>query len=95
MIDDAHGFGTMGENGAGASEHFGLLNRVDIKAATFAKSIAGIGAFVASKAIVDSLKYNMRSQFCQIASHAHGSGALKRLEILQTQPQHRKSLESY
>ncbi|MEA5043522.1 MAG: pyridoxal phosphate-dependent aminotransferase family protein, partial [Petrimonas sp.] len=55
MIDDAHGFGTMGKTGAGASEHFGLMNEVDIYFATFAKSMAGIGAFVASdKAIVDS-----------------------------------------
>ncbi|HBG79753.1 MAG TPA: 8-amino-7-oxononanoate synthase, partial [Porphyromonadaceae bacterium] len=59
MIDDAHGFGTMGKTGAGASEHFGLMNEVDIYFATFAKSMAGIGAFVASdKAVVDSLKYN-------------------------------------
>ena len=61
MIDDAHGFGTMGETGAGASEHFGLMDEVDIYFGTFAKSMAGIGAFVASeKAIINSLKYNMR-----------------------------------
>ena len=74
MIDDAHGFGTMGETGAGVSEHFGVMDEVDIYF-TFAKSMAGIGAFVASeKAIVDSLKYNMRSNLRKIPSHADGRG---------------------
>lgn len=94
MIDDAHGFGTMGETGAGASEHFGLMDEVDIYFATFAKSMAGIGAFVASdKAIVDSLKYNMRSQiFAKSLPMPMVIGALKRLELLQTQPQHKENL---
>lgn len=94
LIDDAHGFGTMGETGAGASEHFGLMEGVDIYFATFAKSMAGIGAFVASeKAIVDSLKYNMRSQiFAKSLPMPMVIGALKRLEILQTQPQHKENL---
>lgn len=94
MIDDAHGFGTMGETGAGASEHFGLMDEVDIYFATFAKSMAGIGAFVATdKAIVDSLKYNMRSQiFAKSLPMPMVIGALKRFEILQTQPQHKENL---
>ena len=94
MIDDAHGFGTMGETGAGTSEYFGLMDEVDIYFATFAKSMAGIGAFVASeKAIVDSLKYNMRSQiFAKSLPMPMVIGALKRLEILQTQPQHKENL---
>jgi len=94
LIDDAHGFGTMGETGAGASEHFGLMDEVDIYFATFAKSMAGIGAFVASeKAIIDSLKYNMRSPiFAKSLPMPMVIGALKRLEILQTQPQHKENL---
>ncbi len=94
MIDDAHGFGTMGETGAGVSEHFGVMDEVDIYFATFAKSMAGIGAFVASeKAIVDSLKYNMRSQiFAKSLPMPMVVGAHKRLEILQTQPQHKENL---
>lgn len=94
LIDDAHGFGTMGETGAGASEHFGLIDEVDIYFATFAKSMAGIGAFVAGeKAIIDSLKYNMRSQiFAKSLPMPMVIGALKRLEILQTQPQHKENL---
>ena len=94
MIDDAHGFGTMGKTGAGASEHFGLMNEVDIYFATFAKSMAGIGAFVASdKAIVDSLKYNMRSQiFAKSLPMPMVIGALKRLDILQNRPEIRENL---
>ncbi|WP_294080387.1 aminotransferase class I/II-fold pyridoxal phosphate-dependent enzyme [Proteiniphilum sp. UBA5384] len=94
MIDDAHGFGTMGKTGAGASEHFGLVDEVDIYFGTFAKSMAGIGAFVASeKTIVNSLKYNMRSQiFAKSLPMPMVIGALKRLEIIQTQPQHRENL---
>ncbi len=94
LIDDAHGFGTMGETGAGASEHFGLMDEVDIYFATFAKSMAGIGAFVAGeKAIIDSLKYNMRSQiFAKSLPMPMVIGALKRFEMLQTQPQHKENL---
>ena len=94
MIDDAHGFGTMGESGAGASEHFGLMDEVDIYFATFAKSMAGIGAFVASdKPIVDSLKYNMRSQiFAKSLPMPMVIGAIKRLDILQNQPEHKENL---
>lgn len=94
MIDDAHGFGTMGETGAGASEHFGLMDEVDIYFGTFAKSMAGIGAFVASeRAIVNSLKYNMRSQiFAKSLPMPMVIGALKRLDILQNQPEHKENL---
>lgn len=94
MIDDAHGFGTMGKSGAGTSEHFDLMNEVDIYFATFAKAMAGIGAFVASdKPIIDSLKYNMRSQiFAKSLPMPMVIGAIKRLEMLQTQPEHREKL---
>ena len=94
MIDDAHGFGTMGKTGAGASEHFGLMDEVDIYFATFAKSMAGIGAFIASdKANVDSLKYNMRSQiFAKSLPMPMVIGALKRLDILQNRPEIKENL---
>ncbi len=63
LVDDAHGFGTMGKRGAGTPEHFGVEDGIDVHFSTFAKSMAGIGAFVASdKEIVDYLRYNMRSQ---------------------------------
>ena len=94
MIDDAHGFGTMGETGSGTGEHFGVQDQVDIYFSTFAKSMAGIGAFVASeKEIVDSLRFNMRSQiFAKSLPMPMVIGALKRLEIIQTQPQIKENL---
>jgi len=94
MIDDAHGFGTMGKTGAGTSEHFGVQDQVDVYFATFAKSMAGIGGFVASdEGIIDSLRFNMRSQiFAKSLPMAMVFGAMKRLEIIQTQPQQRENL---
>lgn len=94
LVDDAHGFGTMGETGAGTDEHFGLQKEVDIYFATFAKAMAGIGAFVASdKEIIDFLKYNMRSQiFAKSLPMPCVYGALKRLELLQTRTDLRENL---
>ena len=94
LIDDAHGYGTMGKTGAGTAEHFGVSDLVDVHFATFAKSMAGIGAFVASdKEIVDYLRYNMRSQiYAKSLPMPMVIGALKRFELLQTQPQLREKL---
>ncbi|MDL2262485.1 aminotransferase class I/II-fold pyridoxal phosphate-dependent enzyme [Bacteroidales bacterium OttesenSCG-928-I21] len=94
MIDDAHGFGTMGKTGAGVGEHYGVQDQVDIYFATFAKSMAGIGAFVASETeIVDYLKFNMRSQiFAKSLPMPMVIGALKRLELLQNQPELKDNL---
>lgn len=94
MIDDAHGFGTMGASGAGTSEHFGVMDEVDIYFATFAKAMAGIGAFVAStEEVVNYLRYNMRSQiFAKSLPMPYVMGSLKRLELIQTQPQLREKL---
>ena len=94
LVDDAHGFGTMGETGYGAGEHFGVQDDIDIYFSTFAKSMAGIGAFVAAdKGIVDYLKYTMRSQiFAKSLPMPMVMGAIKRLELLQTQPKHKDNL---
>lgn len=94
LIDDAHGFGTMGKTGAGTAEHFGVADGVDIHFATFAKSMAGIGAFVASSPeIIDYLRYNMRSQiYAKSLPLPMVIGALKRLELLQTQPELKEKL---
>ncbi|MDR0606173.1 MAG: aminotransferase class I/II-fold pyridoxal phosphate-dependent enzyme [Bacteroidales bacterium] len=94
LIDDAHGFGTMGKTGAGTAEHFNVSKDIDIHFATFAKSMAGIGAFVASeKEIVDYLRYNMRSQiYAKSLPMPMVIGALKRLELLQTKPELREKL---
>jgi glycine C-acetyltransferase len=89
LVDDAHGFGTMGKTGAGTSEHFGVMNEIDLYFATFAKSMAGIGAFVAGKEdVIDYLRYNMRSQtFAKSLPMPMVIGAMKRLEILRRSPE--------
>lgn len=94
LIDDAHGFGTMGPTGAGVDEHYGVQKDVDIYFATFAKSMAGIGGFIASETyIVDNLRYNMRSQiFAKSLPMPMVIGALKRLELIQTRPELREKL---
>ena len=88
FVDDAHGFGTMGKTGAGTGEEQGVQDGIDIYFGTFAKSMALIGAFIASDAqVVDYLKHNMRSQiFAKSLPMPLVVGALKRLELLRTQP---------
>ncbi|HEY3372636.1 MAG TPA: pyridoxal phosphate-dependent aminotransferase family protein [Prolixibacteraceae bacterium] len=94
LVDDAHGFGTMGATGAGTPEHFGVSDKIDLWFGTFAKSMAGIGAFVAGdEDICNYLRYNMRSQtFAKSLPMAMVIGALKRLELLRTQPELREKL---
>lgn len=94
LVDDAHGFGTMGKTGAGTGEHFGVQDEIDIYFSTFAKSMAGIGAFVAAdKDVIDYLAYNMRSQiFAKSLPMPMTIGALKRLEMLKTMPELREKL---
>src|SRR5215217_7834893 len=89
LVDDAHGFGTLGETGAGAGEAQGVQDKIDLYFSTFAKSMASIGAFVAgSKAIIDFIRYNIRSQiFAKSLPMPLVIGNLKRLELLRTQPQ--------
>ena len=94
LVDDAHGFGTMGATGMGSGEHFGVQDKIDLYFSTFAKSMAGIGGFVASTTdIVDYLRYNMRSQtYAKSLPMPMVIGALKRLEMLRTMPELRKNL---
>jgi glycine C-acetyltransferase len=94
LIDDAHGFGTMGKTGAGTSEHFGVQDDVDVYFATFAKSMAGIGAFVAGeKDIITYLRCNMRSQiYAKSLPMAMTLGAIRRLELIQENPKYRENL---
>lgn len=94
LVDDAHGFGTMGKTGAGTGEHYGVQDDVDVYFATFAKSMAGIGAFVASsKEVINYLMYNMRSQiFAKSLPMAMTIGAIKRLEMLKSMPELKENL---
>ncbi len=88
MVDDAHGFGTLGKTGAGAGEEQGCQDGIDLYFSTFAKSMASIGAFMAGpKTIIDFIRYNIRSQiFAKSLPMPFVVGNLKRLELLKTQP---------
>lgn len=94
LVDDAHGFGTMGKTGAGTVEHYNVIDGVDVHFSTFAKSMAGIGAFVAAESdIVNYLRYNMRSQlYAKSLPMPMVIGALKRLELIQNHPEYRDKL---
>src|SRR6478735_2472090 len=89
LVDDAHGFGTLGKTGAGAGEEQGCQDGIDLYFSTFAKSMASIGAFVAGdKAIIDYIRYNIRSQiFAKSLPMPVVMGNLKRLELLRTKPE--------
>ena len=94
LVDDAHGFGTMGANGRGTGEHFGVQDDIDIYFATFAKSMAGIGGFAAStREVINYLRYNLRSQiYAKALPMAMTLGAIKRLELVQSHPEYREKL---
>jgi len=94
LIDDAHGFGTLGPTGAGTHEAQGCIEGVDIYFGTFAKSMAGIGAFIAStEEITNFLRYNMRSQtFAKSLPMPMVIGLRKRLELLKSKPELREKL---
>lgn len=89
LVDDAHGFGTMGKTGAGTGEHQEVQDGVDLYFSTFAKSMASIGAFIAGdKNVIEYLKYNVRSQiFAKSLPMPLVIGGLKRLELLKTRPE--------
>jgi glycine C-acetyltransferase len=94
LVDDAHGFGTLGKDGKGAGDEQGIQDQIDVYFATFAKSMASTGAFVAADTqIIDYLKYNMRSQmFAKSLQMQLVKGALKRLDILRTRPEFKAKL---
>ena len=94
LVDDAHGFGTLGKNGAGTGFEQGVQKGIDVYFATFAKSMASTGAFIASeKEVIDYLKYNMRSQmFAKSLQTQLVIGALKRLSILKSRPELKNKL---
>ncbi len=94
LIDDAHGFGTMGRTGAGTHEAQDCIDGVDVYFGTFAKSMAGIGAFVAAdEEIISYLRYNMRSQtFAKALPMPMVIGLQKRFELLKSEPELREKL---
>ncbi len=94
FVDDAHGFGTMGKTGAGTGEEQNCMDGIDIYFSTFAKSMAGIGAFIGSEPhVIKFLRYNMRSQiYAKSLPMPMVIGSLKRLELIRTQPQLKEQL---
>lgn len=94
LVDDAHGFGTMGATGAGTHQEQEVMDEVDIYFGTFAKAIAGIGAFVATRhSVVDFLRHNMRSQtFAKSLPMPMVIGALKRMELIRKHPELKDNL---
>ena len=94
LVDDAHGFGTLGKTGAGAGEEQGCQDEIDLYFSTFAKSMASIGAFMAGPTtIIDYIRYNIRSQiFAKSLPMPYVVGNLKRLELLKTKPELKDNL---
>ena len=94
LVDDAHGFGTMGKTGAGTGEEQGVQDEIDIYFSTFAKSMGSVGAFLSSdEQVIEYIRYNSRSQiFAKSLPMALVVGNLKRLELLRTRPELREKL---
>ena len=94
LVDDAHGFGTMGRGGRGTGDHFGVQDEIDVLFNTFAKSMAGIGAFVAGpRWLINLFRYNMRSQlYAKSLPMPMVIGALKRLELIRNHPEYQERL---
>lgn len=96
LVDDAHGFGTMGKTGAGIGEEQNCMDGIDLYFSTFAKSMASIGGFIAgNKQVLKYLRYNMRSQvFAKSLPMPIVLGNLKRLEMLRAHPELKEKLWS-
>lgn len=94
LIDDAHGFGSMGATGAGADEAQGCQEKVDLYFSTFVKSMGSIGAFISGpKDIINYLRYNVRSQiFAKSLPLIVVEGMLTRMNMLKTMPELRDQL---
>lgn len=94
LIDDAHGFGVMGANGRGTSEHYGVMDQIDLYFGAFAKAMGSIGGFISGpSAIINYLRYNLRSQiYAKSLPMALVEGNLKRLELIRTRPELREKL---
>ena len=94
FVDDAHGFGTMGKTGAGTGEEQNCMDGIDVYFSTFAKSMAGIGAFIGSTPqVIKFLRYNMRSQiYAKALPMPLVIGSIKRLELIRTRPELKDNL---
>src|SRR5438874_6199618 len=93
-VDEAHGIGVLGATGAGAAEHLGALEDVDIVMGTFSKSLASVGGFIAGpKAVVDYLKHTARPfVFSASLPAASVAAVAAALEIMRTEPERQQRL---
>ena len=94
LLDDAHGFGVLGETGAGTGEAQGCQDGVDLYYSTFTKSMSTMGAFISGGLeILEHMKYTVRSQvFSKTIPMPVIVGALKRLDMIRTRPELRERL---
>jgi len=89
MVDEAHGFGVLGDHGRGVCNHFGLTDHVDLIMGTFSKSFASIGGFIAgSKTTINFIRHQARSYiFSASCTPAATAAAHKSLEIMLREPE--------
>jgi 8-amino-7-oxononanoate synthase len=94
VVDEAHASGVLGKTGAGTAEHYGLVNEIDLLVGTFSKSFASVGGFIAGpKDVIEYVKHTARPFIFNAALPAgNAAAALKALEIMRSEPQHRKTL---
>ncbi len=94
MVDDAHGLGVMGPTGAGTSEHFGLLGKIDIEVGTASAALGGVGGFLAGKKeVVQYLRHFSRGfLFTTSLPAATAAGLLEALRIVRADPLVREKL---
>jgi 8-amino-7-oxononanoate synthase len=95
-VDEAHGIGVLGSTGAGAAEHLGVLDDVDIVMGTFSKSLASVGGFIAGeRAVVDYLKHTARPfVFSASLPAASVAAVAAALHIMKKEPERRLRLLS-
>ena len=95
MIDDAHGFWVMGENGRGTADLFGVRDSVDLHYGTFSKALGSVGGFAAGrKNVIDYLRYYARSTFFSSALPATTAAAvLESIRIVREEPEHLRNLK--
>jgi len=93
-VDEAHGIGVLGPTGAGAAEHLGVLDEIDIVMGTFSKSLASVGGFIAGeRAVVDYLKHTARPFVFSASLPAASTAAVgAALQIMKKEPERRQRL---
>jgi 8-amino-7-oxononanoate synthase len=94
MVDDAHGLGVLGKNGAGTADHFGLTDKVDLIMGTFSKSLASIGGFIAADLdTINYLKHNARSLiFSASIAPANAASVIAAVDLIQQEPERLQQL---